>query len=85
MSLGETFTAGNTTYVDFGDSREGDCDGNDYITLADLSAMNTGWNTGSGDPGYNICYDLNRDGWITLADLSTMNTNWAQAGDLAGY
>ena len=85
MSLGETFTAGNTFYVNFGSSREGDCNGDDYIDALDSSMLFTSWNTMLGDPGYNVCCDLNRDDWIDAMDWSAMCANWNQLGDLSGY
>ena len=85
MSLGETFTAGNTTYVNFGDSREGDSDGDDWVTLYDRAQLYNGWGSAAGEPKYNVCCDFDRDGWLTLYDRAIMYGKWGQSGDKAGY
>jgi C1A family cysteine protease len=78
-------TAGNTAYVNFGNSREGDCNGNDWVTLADQTSLYGGWGKTVGQAGYTFCRDLNRDNWITLADRTAMYTNWGASGDLVSY
>jgi len=76
-------TAGNTTVVDFGMTREGDSNNDDWIVLADRTILYTGWGTQQGGAGWNAHCDFNRDGWLTLADRTIMYTYWAQHGDLA--
>jgi len=44
-----TLTVGNTTAADFGTTREGDSDNDDWIYLGDLLAFSTAWNTKPGD------------------------------------
>ncbi len=75
-------TAGNTTVVDFGTTREGDSNNDDWIVLSDRTILYTGWGSQSPNPGYNAHADFNRDGWLTLADRTIMYTYWAQHGDL---
>jgi len=75
-------SGGNTTVVDFGTTREGDANDNDWVTMADLSLLLPAWNTDTGDPEYDVNYDFNRDGYVTMADLSLMLPNWNQHGDL---
>jgi uncharacterized repeat protein (TIGR02543 family) len=77
-----TLTAGNTTVVNFGTTREGDSNNDDWITGADRSILYTGWGSQSPNPGYNAHADFNRDGWLTGADRSFMYTYWGQHGDL---
>ena len=79
---GVTLTAGNTTVVDFGTTREGDSNNDDIITGADRSLLYSGWNKSEGEGGYNGHYDFNRDGSLTGADRSLMYAYWAQHGDL---
>jgi parallel beta-helix repeat protein len=79
---GVTLTAGNTTVVDFGTTREGDSNNDDWIVLSDRTILYTGWGSQSPNPGYNAHADFNRDGWLTLADRTIMYTYWAQHGDL---
>ena len=78
-----TLTAGLTTVVNFGTTREGDANNNDWVVMADLSLLLPAWNTQASDPAYDVHYDFNRDGWVTMADLSLMLPNWNQHGDLA--
>ena len=85
LNASRTFTAGETTGADFGASREGDCDGNDWITAADRALLYEGMGKAAGQPGYNICYDLNRDGWLTLADRALMYENMGKSGDRVKY
>jgi len=82
LEVGVALTAGNTTVVDFGMTREGDSNNDDWIVLADRTILYTGWGTHEGDAGWNAHCDFNRDGWLTLADRTIMYTYWAQHGDL---
>jgi len=76
-----TLTAGNTTVVDFGTTREGDANNDDSITGADRSLLYSGWNKSEGQAGYNILYDFNRDGSLGGPDRSLMYAYWAQHGE----
>jgi len=78
-------TAGNTTVVDFGTTREGDIDNSDWVYLGDLSAFCTAWDTKPGDGGWNANADLDRNDWVYLGDLSLFCCNWDQKGDAYGY
>jgi hypothetical protein len=82
LVTGVTLTAGNTTVVVFGTTREGDSNNDDWIVLSDRTILYTGWGSQSPNPGYNAHADFNRDGWLTLADRTIMYTYWAQHGDL---
>jgi len=75
-----TLTAGNTTQVNFGTTREGDCNDDNWVTLEDRSLLYAGWDTEEVIQGGCYC-DLNRDGWLTLEDRSLMYANWDQGGD----
>jgi parallel beta-helix repeat protein len=75
-----TLTAGNTTVINFGTTREGDCNGDDWVTLEDRSLLYAGWDTEEVIQGGHYC-DLHRDGWLTLEDRSLMYANWDQGGD----
>jgi len=86
LNASRTFTAGNNTSADFRASREGDGNGNDWVTSADWSLMVGKWNAHRGEsPAYSVCCDYNRDDWITSADWSTMAPNWGKSGDKVGY
>ena len=76
-----TLTAGETTVVNFGTTREGDSNNDDSITGADRSLLYSGWGKSEDQGGYNIHYDFNRDGSLTGADRSLMYAYWAQSGE----
>jgi hypothetical protein len=80
-----TLTVGNTTAADFGTTREGDIDNNDWIYLSDMSAFSTAWNTKPGDGLWNAAADLDRNDWVYLGDLSLFCTNWDQKGEAYGH
>ena len=82
LEVGVALTAGNTTVVDFGMTRDGDCNNDDWITGADRSLLYSGWGKSEGQAGYNILYDLNRDGSLDGLDRSLMYVCWGQHGDL---
>ena len=77
---GVMLSAGNTTVVDFGTTREGDSNGDDWITGADREVLYTDW--GKTVPPGTWHADFNRDGWLTGADREVMYTCWSQHGDL---
>jgi len=82
LKTNEALTAGNTTVVDFGTTREGDSNNDDSITGADRSLLYSGWSKSQGKAGYDIHYDFNRDGSLGGPDRSLMYAYWAQQGDL---
>jgi hypothetical protein len=78
----QTLSDGETTVVDFGTTREGDANNDDWVVMLDLSSLLPAWNTHEGDPAYSVHYDFNRDGCVNMDDLSLMLPNWNQHGDL---
>jgi hypothetical protein len=78
-----TLTGNNTTVVDFGTTREGDANNDDWVTGADRSILYTGLGSSQGGPSWNPNADFDRDGWLTGADRSVMYMVWSQSGDLA--
>jgi len=79
----EILTAGNTTVVDFGTTREGDANNDDHITILDASSLANSHGSSEGDPGWNPHCDFNRDGNINILDTSALASNYGQHGDLA--
>jgi len=77
-----TVNIGALTVVDFGTTREGDANNDDWVTGADRSILYASWGSQSPNPEYNWKADFNRDGWITGADRSIMYSVWGQHGDL---
>jgi hypothetical protein len=75
-------TAGMTTVVDFGTTREGDANNDDYINILDASSLASSYGSSEGDPDWNAHCDFNRDGNINILDASTQTSNYGQHGDL---
>ena len=82
LATNVTLSAGNTTVVDFGTTREGDSNGNDAVTGMDFSILNGVFNTAP--PGNPNC-DFNRDGAVTGMDFSLLNGNFNKVGPLQGH
>ena len=77
-----TLSAGNTTVVDFGTTREGDCDNNDRINILDASFLASRFGSSEGGPGWSPLCDFNRDANINILDASALASNFGQGGDL---
>jgi len=84
MVFGRVLTAGGSTYADFGTSREGDCNDDDWVNAKDRGLLYQGWGTTNVIQDGHLC-DLNRDGWINAKDRGLMYGNWGHSGDLALY
>jgi len=83
LEVGVALTAGNTTVVDFGTTREGDCNNDDWADFDDRILLYQCWNAQQGvDGGYESCCDFNRDGWNDFDDRILLYGNWDQHGDL---
>jgi len=80
-----TLTAGNTTVVDFGTTREGDIDDSDYVDMGDYSAFSTAFNTLPGDDKWDANADLDRSGYIDMGDYSMFSTYFNELGDAYGH
>jgi hypothetical protein len=83
LKTNETLTAGNTTVVDFGTTREGDANNDDYVNIADASSLASSYGSSEGGTGWNEHCDFNRDGYVNIADASALASNYGQHGDLA--
>jgi glucose/arabinose dehydrogenase len=66
--------------LSFGILPEGDINGDNFITLGDLSILANNFNKIVGSPGVDARADLNNDGFITLADISLLVNNFNTAG-----
>ena len=84
MVFGKVMTAGNSTSANFGTSREGDINGDDWVQAKDRGLLYLGWGTQNVVQGGYLC-DLNRDGWLQAKDRGLMYDNWGQSGDLVPY
>jgi len=67
--------------VDFGILKEGDANGDNYVTLLDFSILSTAFSTCQGDAGFDTRADFNVSQCVTIHDFSLLATNFAQAGD----
>ena len=87
LETNKTLTAGNTTVVDFGTTREGDCKSpyNDKVDGVDLSTLSFAYNARPGDPNWNPDADLNRSGKVDGIDWSLLSANYDKVGDARGY
>ena len=79
-----TLSNGNTTVVDFGTSREGDCNEDDWVQAKDRGLLYNGWGTTNVTQSGYLC-DLNRDGMLNAKDRGLMYDSWGHGGDLFGY
>jgi parallel beta-helix repeat protein len=83
LNTSVTLTAGMTTVVDFGTTREGDANNDDYVNILDASSLASSYGSSEGGPDWNAHCDFNRDGNINILDASTLTNNYGQHGDLA--
>ena len=84
MVFGTVLTAGGATYVDFGTTREGDCNDDDMVSSMDRGLLYDGWNSFNVIQDGHLC-DLNRDTMITSMDRGLMYDNWNTGGDVLLY
>ena len=82
LNTSVTLSAGMTTVVNFGTTREGDSNGNDAVTGMDFSLLAGVFNTA---PAGNPNCDFNRDNAVTGMDFSLLAGNFNVVGPLQGY
>jgi hypothetical protein len=82
LATNVTVSEGVGAVVDFGTTREGDVNNDDWITGVDRSMFYSSWGSSQGGPGWNPNCDFNRDGWVTGVDRSLMYDAWGESGDL---
>jgi len=66
--------------VAIGTLREGDANGDNYVTLVDFSVLASTYGKGSGTSGYDDRADFNEDQYVTLLDFSLLASNYGQVG-----
>ena len=79
-----TLNVGALTVVDFGTTREGDANNDDYIDGSDYGPLSNAWLSYPGQPNWDAQVDFNRDGYIDGSDYGPMSSNWLKWGDLFG-
>ncbi len=67
--------------LDFGQLKGGDINGDNKITISDLSALNSVFNTDSTANNFISKADINNDQKITILDLSILSSNFNTQGD----
>jgi hypothetical protein len=80
-----TLSAGVTTVVDFGTTREGDVNNDDYIDGSDYGPLSSAWLSYPGQPNWNVRVDFNCDNYIDGSDYGTLSANWLKWGDTFGW
>jgi len=81
VERGIVFTAGNNTYQDFGNSREGDANNDDRVRASDLALLVSAYDSQSGQPGWNAHCDFDRNNKVASADLAQLVGNYNANGD----
>jgi len=66
--------------VDFGTTREGDCDENNVVNMMDRDLLYMGWGTTEVNQAGHYC-DLDRNGVLNMMDRDLMYMCWGQHGD----
>jgi hypothetical protein len=85
LATGITVSEGAGALVDFGTTREGDANNDEWVTSSDKALLYNGWGSGQGSGTYDPHADFNRDGWLTSSDKALLYGNWGESGDLYGY
>ena len=80
-----TLSAGMTTVVNFGTTREGDADGDDTVTGTDFSLLAGAFMSIPAYPNWNPNCDFNRNNAVTGKDFSLLSGNFGKAGPLQPY
>lgn len=76
-----TILAGSNTLI-FGALYLGDVNNNNMVNMADLSSVNSNFQTSIGDPNFNPIADFNCDGKINILDISMLNTTFGMVGEI---
>ncbi len=79
-----TVSEGVGAVVDFGTTREGDVNNDDFVDMLDKGMFAVVWGNWTGQPGWEPNCDFNRDGVIDMLDKGALATSWGQWGDLVG-
>jgi hypothetical protein len=75
--------ANTTATVDMKAQVEGDIDGDNCVTVDDLSIVQSMLGAYTGVPGFNSAADLNGDGIVTMADMSLLRSGFDMCGDIS--
>jgi len=78
---GISLTAGNTAYVNFGASREGDASNNDGVNVGDAALLTAAYGSNPASPNWNPHCDFDRNNAVGLADFGQLSANYNTDGD----
>jgi len=76
-------SAGGRT--DFGLLREGEANGDDYISGGDYSLLSAAWMTWPGKANWDASVDFTRDSYISGGDYALLSYYWMDLGDCYGW
>jgi len=85
LNTSVTLSAGMTTVVNFGTTREGDSDGNDAVVILDFSILAAAFGSVPASGNWNPNCDFDRNGAVVILDFSLLASNFGQAGPLQPY
>jgi len=80
-----TVNAGAPTVVDFGTTREGDADNDDYIVGGDFGLFSIAYDSWPGQPNWDPRCDFDRDDYIGGTDFGLSSINYDKWGEAYGY
>ncbi len=61
--------------------KNGDCDGNNIVGIADFNQLRAAWGSFTGSPTWNENCDLDGNGLVGTGDFNTLRAFWGQFGD----
>jgi hypothetical protein len=77
-----TVIEGVGAVADFGTTREGDVNNDDYAGLDDYTQVTTAYDSIPSDPNWDVHCDFNRDSYVGLDDYTMVVANYDMTGDL---
>jgi len=85
LNTSVTLSAGMTTVVNFGTTREGDSNGDDAVVILDFSILAAAFGSTPASGSWNPNCDFDRNGAVVILDFSLLASNFGQAGPMQGY
>ncbi|MCL4466716.1 MAG: dockerin type I domain-containing protein [Chloroflexi bacterium] len=78
-----TLTPGDNAvnWATLGSLKEGDANGDNFVTILDFSQLRNSFSKCDGTAGYDARADFNGDGCTTILDFSLLRQSFGQAGE----
>lgn len=73
---------GSTNAITVGMIREGDTDGDEAVTILDVSRISANYGRRQDTPGFDPQADLNDDTAVDILDVSLVSSNYGRSGDV---